>query len=161
MVGNIIQKRMTAQIEGDFVIFLIGMRINKPLLVHKWIPAALSMPRMLRELTEKPELGLLNAEMWYGRNIIVVQYWRSLDHLLAYSKKRDSEHLPAWQAFNRNIGTNGVVGIWHETYLIAESKYESLYVNMPHFGMGKFGKLVEASSGLQSASGRLGINKSE
>jgi len=55
MVGNIIQKRMTAQIEGDFVIFLIGMRINKPLLVHKWIPAALSMPRMLRELTEKPE----------------------------------------------------------------------------------------------------------
>ena len=30
--------RMTAQMEGDFVVFLIGMRINKPLLLHKLAP---------------------------------------------------------------------------------------------------------------------------
>jgi len=30
MTGNIILQRMTAEIDGDFVVFLIGMRINKP-----------------------------------------------------------------------------------------------------------------------------------
>jgi hypothetical protein len=32
---DIVPKRVTADIEGDFVIFLIGMRINKPWKVHK------------------------------------------------------------------------------------------------------------------------------
>jgi hypothetical protein len=30
-MASIIDRRVTAQIEGDFVVFLIGMRINKPL----------------------------------------------------------------------------------------------------------------------------------
>lgn len=29
------KERLTATLEGDFVVFLIGMRINKPLLVHQ------------------------------------------------------------------------------------------------------------------------------
>jgi hypothetical protein len=29
---------MAAQIEGDFVVFLIGMRIDKPWKLHKWLP---------------------------------------------------------------------------------------------------------------------------
>jgi hypothetical protein len=37
-MAKIIAKRVTAQIEGDFVVFLIGMRINKPLKIHKWLP---------------------------------------------------------------------------------------------------------------------------
>ena len=28
-MAQLIRKRMTAQIEGDFVVFLIGMRINR------------------------------------------------------------------------------------------------------------------------------------
>ena len=34
----IYKDRMTAKMEGDFVVFLIGMRINKPLAVHKYLP---------------------------------------------------------------------------------------------------------------------------
>jgi hypothetical protein len=30
------QDRLTARIEGDFVVFLIGMRINRPLRVDRW-----------------------------------------------------------------------------------------------------------------------------
>ena len=30
MSGAIIPQRMTAEVDGDFVVFLIGMRINKP-----------------------------------------------------------------------------------------------------------------------------------
>jgi len=147
--------RMTARMEGDFAVFLIGMRINKPLLIHKWLPVMAAMPRMLKELYTQPELGLLSHEMWFSRTLILVQYWRSLDSLLAYAKARNAEHLPAWQSFNQAIGTDGSVGIWHETYVAKPGSYENIYGNMPPFGLGKAGTLVEAKSGLQSASGRI------
>ena len=149
------RERMTARMEGDFAVFLIGMRINQPWKVHKWLPVATAMPRMLRELYAKPELGLLSHEIWFSRTIILVQYWRSLDALLSYAKARESQHLPAWQAFNQAIGTDGSVGIWHETYLARPGTYENVYANMPAFGLGKAGTLVPAKSGLQSAAGRL------
>lgn len=146
---------MTARPEGDFVVFLIGMRINKPLHVHKWWPAASAMPRMLNELYRQPELGLLSHEMWFSRTIILVQYWRSVELLMAYAKAKDSVHLPAWQRFNRAVGTDGSVGIWHETYQVRPGHHENVYVNMPAFGLGKVGPLVEARGGLQSAAGRM------
>ena len=149
------QERLTAQLDGDFVVFLIGMRINQPLKIHKWLPVATAMPRMLKELYQQPALGLLHAEMWFGRTTIMVQYWRSTEQLLAYAKIREAEHLPAWQAFNKAIGTNGSVGIWHETYAISPGKYENVYVNMPPFGLGRVGTLQAASGRRQSAADRL------
>ncbi len=56
------KERLTATLDGDFVVFLIGMRINKPWMAHKWFPVALAMPRMLKELSRQPELGFLHAE---------------------------------------------------------------------------------------------------
>jgi len=53
-MGEIIPERMAAEIEGDFVVFIIGMRINKPWKVHKWMPVLLAMPRMLKELKKQP-----------------------------------------------------------------------------------------------------------
>jgi hypothetical protein len=97
----------------------------------------------------------LSHEMWFSRTLILVQYWRSLDSLLAYAKSRNAEHLPAWQSFNQAIGTDGSVGIWHETYVAKPGTYENIYANMPPFGLGKAGTLVEAKAGLQSASGRI------
>ncbi|MEO8278385.1 MAG: DUF4188 domain-containing protein [Ideonella sp.] len=135
--------------------FLIGMRINKPLLVHKWMPVAAAMPRMLKELFRKPELGFLHAEMWFSRTTIMLQYWRSMEQLLAYAKDRESDHLPAWQAFNQAVGSEGSVGIWHETYAASAGSYENIYSNMPAFGLGRAGTLHPAKGGLHSASGRL------
>jgi hypothetical protein len=34
-MSMVIAKRMTAQIEGEFVVFLIGMKVNKPWKLHK------------------------------------------------------------------------------------------------------------------------------
>jgi len=148
-------QRLTAQLDGDFVVFLIGMRINQPLKVHKWLPVARAMPRMLDELARQPELGLLHAQMWFSRTIIQVQYWRSMAQLLAYAQDRQAQHLPAWQAFNRAVGTDGSVGIWHETYTAGPGTHESVYVNMPAFGLGRAGTLQPATGGRQSAAGRL------
>ena len=149
------KKRVTASFDGSFVVFLIGMRVNKPLKVHKWLPVATAMPRMIKELYRQPELGFLNAEMWFSRTTVMVQYWRSMDQLLDYAKNREAEHLPAWQAFNKAIGTDGSVGIWHETYAVSPGCYENIYVNMPPFGLGKIGSLQPATGGRQSAATRL------
>ena len=46
-------ERLTADLEGDFAVFLIGMRINKPWKIGKWWPVAQAMPRMLRELAAR------------------------------------------------------------------------------------------------------------
>lgn len=148
--------RMAGTMDGDFVVFLIGMRINQPLKVYKWLPATFAMTRMLKELYAQPELGLIHHEMWLGRTIILVQYWRSIHQLLTYAKARDAEHLPAWRAFNKSVGTDGSVGIWHETYQIAQGASESIYVNMPPFGLGKAGTLQQARGRQESAEGRLG-----
>lgn len=148
-------ERLTASMQGEFVVFLIGMRINQPLKVHKWLPVARAMPQMITELYRQPELGFLHGEAWFSRTIIMVQYWRSMDQLLAYAKSKTAAHLPAWQAFNQSIGTDGSVGIWHETYSVSPGSHESMYVNMPAFGLGKAGCLQAATGARQSASGRL------
>ena len=151
----IVSQRMTGRIEGEFVVFLIGMRINRWWKVHKWLPVARAMPRMIAELATKPELGFLGAEVWPGRTILVLQYWRSMDHLFAYAKNRDAQHLPAWRAFNKRVGTGGDVGIWHETYRVRAGDYESVYVNMPRFGLGKVGELVAATGKRENAKVRI------
>jgi hypothetical protein len=148
-------ERLTARMEGEFVVFLIGMRINSPLKVHKWLPVARAMPRMIKELYSQPDLGFIHAEMWFSRTIILVQYWRSMEELLAYAKNKNAEHLPAWQAFNKAVGTDGSVGIWHETYAASPGTYENVYVNMPAFGLGKAGILQPAAGAKQSAAARL------
>src|SRR3954463_4569843 len=52
-------ERVTATLDGDFVVFLIGLRINSPLKIHKWWPVLRAMPRMLEELHRHPELGFV------------------------------------------------------------------------------------------------------
>lgn len=154
LVARIIGKRVTAKIEGDFVVFLIGMRINKVWKVHKWLPAVLAMPRMIRELERHPESGFLGHTQTFG---VIVQYWRSFEHLEAYARARDREHWPAWVDFNRRVGKSRAdVGIWHETYRIRAGEYECVYSGMPPFGLAKASATVDAVGHLDSARGRLG-----
>ena len=149
------KERITASLDGDFVVFLIGVRINQPLKIHKWLPVVRAMPRMINELSRQPELGFLHAETWFSRTIILVQYWRSMEQLLAYAKNKEAAHLPAWQSFNKSIGTDGSVGIWHETYAASQGSYENVYVNMPPFGLARISTVHTAVDGRQSAAARL------
>jgi fumigallin biosynthesis monooxygenase-like protein len=147
---------MSAQLDGDFVVFLIGMRVNKWWKFWKWMPVAKAMPKMLTELAGRPELGLLHARTVFGfPNLLTIQYWRSFEHLHAYASDRSMEHLPAWREFNRKVASNGDVGIWHETYLVKDGSYESVYNNMPVFGLAAAGVSTPAEGPLKSAKGRL------
>ena len=147
--------RMTALMEEPFVVFLIGMRVNAWWKFHQWMRIGMAMPQMLKELAAHPELGYLGGESWGGRTTIMVQYWRSFEALEDYARNKTHAHLPAWKAFNQRIGNQPDVGIWHETYLIQPDQYECVYHHMPPFGLGRVGKLVEASNRLAGARGRL------
>ena len=148
--------RMTNAARGDVVVFLLGMRVNRWWKPWQWLRTTLAMPRMLTELAAHPELGMLGSEAWFGRTTLLLSYWKSMDHLLAYAKLRGAEHLPAWRAFNQHVGTNGDVGIWHETYRVPAGSFETVYLNMPAFGLGKASGVREARGSQVSAAGRLG-----
>ncbi|MGE0850610.1 MAG: DUF4188 domain-containing protein [Hyphomicrobiaceae bacterium] len=132
----------TARIEGDFVVFLIGMRINKPWKIGKWWPVFIGMPRMLKELKAAgPESGFLGHTPL--SMTLIAQYWRSYEHLEAYARSKDARHWPAWVAFNRRMkNARTDVGIWHETYKIRAGEYESIYSGMPPFGLSAAVELV-------------------
>jgi len=151
----IINERMSAKMDSDFVVFLIGMRINHPLRVRRWYSVVGAMRRMLEELYANTDLGFVHHESGFGRTILQVQYWRSLEQLMDYAKARDSEHLPAWRAFNKTIAKDSTVGIWHETYVVKKGQYENIYQNMPPFGLGRVGELVPVSGNRETAMGRL------
>jgi fumigallin biosynthesis monooxygenase-like protein len=155
----ILASRATAQIDGDFVVFLIGMRINRPWKLGKWLPMLSAMPRMLKELeAAAPEIGFLGST---GLGLTtLVQYWRSFDHLEAYARARDKEHWPAWVAFNRRTKDScGAVGIWHETYLVRAGEYETVYSGMPLMGLAKASRRAEVTTKTESARERLGGGK--
>ena len=155
---NVIDQRMTAEMDGDFVVFLIGMRINKPWKIHKWLPVAMAMPRMLKELAAHPEAGFLGHTGLGVR--IMVQYWRSFDDLEAYARSKDMSHWPAWVDFNRRVGAaRGDVGIWHETYRIRPGQYETVYSGMPPFGLGTVGRLVPATGKREKSRSRMTLSE--
>ena len=154
-MSNVIPDRMTARLDGDFVVFLIGMRINRPWKVTKWWPVLSAMRPMLLELEKAgPEVGFLGHNGLGLKSI--TQYWRSFDHLEAYARAQDRRHWPAWVGFNRAMKeARGDVGIWHETYLVRAGEYENVYSGMPPFGLGRVGRLAPATGHREEARQRL------
>jgi len=159
-MAKIISERMTAEVDGEFVVFLIGMRINRFWKIHKWLPVAAAMPSMLRELAADRDSGFMGFHVWFGNPNLVVQYWRSFEHLERYAKDASRAHRPAWAAFNRAVANNGDVGIWHETYRVRPGDYECIYNNMPLFGLARATRQVSASGNRESAGGRMAARPS-
>ena len=155
-MSKVVNGRMTADFEGDFVVFMIGMRVNKPWKLHKWLPVARAMTPMLRTLFQRKELGLLAMHGWIGpTGPLLVQYWRSTADLNRFASDTSLPHHAPWRAFNRRVGTDGDVGIWHETYQIRTGDYESIYANMPRFGLATAGTWEPARGHLRDDATRI------
>ena len=129
--------RFTAKTDQPFVVFLIGMRINKWWRFDKWFPVASAMGPMLQTLFTNPEKGFLHAEFfWNFKGPVLLQYWRSFEDLEQFARHPSDPHLGAWKKFNQAIGADGSVGIWHETYILTPENCENIYRDMPAFGLG-------------------------
>ena len=146
-MANITGRRMMAEIDGDFVVFLIGARFNSFHLLKTVLDLGgrRGMKHMLDYLVAHPEKGLLGYQMGLPT---IVQYWRSFDHLEAFAN--DAER-PARGRVAQLLETGRArarrTGIWHETYLVRAGEYEAVYGNMPPFGLGKAGRLVPLAEG--------------
>lgn len=160
--GPTTARTVAAEREEPFVVFHIGMRINRLWRVHRWLPVVLVAPRMVRELAADPDSGLLGSRTVLGpgpRNLGFVQYWDSFAALRRYAHDPEGRHLPAWQRYDGD-GARGddAVGIWHETYLVEPDAYETVYDSMPPHGLGAADgtTLVPATGERGSATRRLG-----
>ncbi len=156
-MAQVLPGRFTAQTDEPFVVFLIGMRINKLLAVRKWAPMIGAMTEMLRTLFTHPEKGLLGARTLVSwRGVTMIQYWRSFEDLERFARNTNDPHMLAWQRFNKAVGyKDGSVGIWHESYLVEPGHYETVYGNMPVFGLAAATHHVPASGRRETARGRL------
>ena len=152
--------RYTARIEDEFVLFLIGMRINRLWRPRQWWPVFVAMPPMIRELEAHPEKGMIHSRFaLMGSSLAYVQYWRSFEHLADFARNPDDPHLPAWKEFNRRVRDSGDVGIWHETYRVGPGQFEAIYGNMPRWGLGRaFEHVPVGSTTGQSAAKRIGAS---
>jgi hypothetical protein len=156
-MADIFTGRYTAEIQGDFVVFAIGMRINKLLALGKWRPVAAAMGPMLSTLYKHPEKGFLGGYTLVGwRTIVSVQYWRSTEDLEHFARNPADPHLGAWRRFNQAVGADGTVGIFHETYRVRAGEYECVYGNMPRFGLAAVGEHVPAVGRRETMRRRLG-----
>jgi hypothetical protein len=132
--------RHTGRLDGDFVVFLIGMRFNRPWKARRSLRVFMAMRPMVKELEANPQSGFLHAE--YGflfGGPALVQYWRSFEDLERFARDPDALHLPAWRRFNQLVSGSGDVGIWHETFRVHAGDYEVIYNNMPRVGLAAAG----------------------
>lgn len=132
--------------DGSLAVFLIGLRINRPWRPDLWVPALGAMGPMVAELYaakaaaergEGEDLGFMGHRSLIGAGgPTLVQYWRSAEDIYAYAHDPQRAHRPAWKAFyERGRRAAGAVGVWHETYAVAEGAHESLYLAMPPTGL--------------------------
>ena len=158
-MSRIFNGRYTAKMDQPFVVFLIGMRINKWWRFDAWLPVANAMNPMIRTLVEHPQKGFLHAEsFWNFSGPCIIQYWRSLEDLDTFARNPSDPHLGPWKKFNQAVGSNGIVGIWHETYLVNPGQYECIYGNMPRFGLAAATEHVQATERREAARTRLSAN---
>ena len=158
-MADIISSRMTHDHDGDLVVFLIGMRINKPWRPDLWLPVFNAMPKMLAELSRDPDSGLLGYRLAVGAGgPLVIQYWNSHEKLYQYASDRSAAHRPAWAAFNRRARrAPGAVGTWHETYVVERA--ESIYSGVPVSGLAAATSCVSVARRGETAVQRLGMRQ--
>ena len=156
-------RRLTADVDGSVVVFVIGMRVNAYWKLHRWLPVAVAMPRMLRELDADPDSGLLGSEGAFSppRTLLLLQYWESVEALREYARSLEGEHLPAWVEYNRETAGTGDVGVFHETYVVDDGDHESVYVDLPAFGLARATDARPAEGERETAAGRLGRTDGE
>lgn len=159
---ELVDEQVTAELEGGFVVFRLGMRINRLWKVHRWLPILRAGRRLLSEVEASPDTGFLASDSRFGvRTLEIVQYWRSFEDLRSYALDPDFGHAPSMKRTMDRMEESDDVAIWHETYVVDEGSYETVYYNAPPTGLGKAGTLRSTEGRRRTAAGRLGLTDGE
>lgn len=111
-MAEINKGKWTAELGGDFVVFIIGPRISPrhPIAWIRDLGGRRGMAHMLNQLTADPDSGLLG---YFSSFPVIVQYWRSFEHLEAFAADATGippvggENLPAQGATHCLAGAAG------------------------------------------------------
>lgn len=149
--------RVMADIEGEFLVFVVELRVYQWWRFWKWVPVVRAMGSMLTELIQKPEYGLLNFEYWFAfRRQLFLMYWRSYEHMHDWVLNKDATHIPGWKLLNQLMKDSpNVLGFWHESFVVHPYEYEAFYRNVPTVGLGRAGSLVPLTGRATTAAARL------
>jgi hypothetical protein len=156
--------RKSAMIKGDFVVFLIGSRINRSYpLTPDFAQVGKYMDEIKKELDDNPDLGCLGTESYVGEceegsTSLLVQYWSSVEALERNAQSASNKHHHPWLFLMKLGRETDKIGFWHETFQVREGEYEAIYVNCPklHLGNCEGVQVVAASSKYTTMKGRLG-----
>ena len=155
-MGEIYDGRFCARIDGPFVVFTIGMRINRLWAIRRWPKPAWNTYRMLGHLADDPPVGYLGGELFfYWRGIGMIQYWRDFDALESFARDRERPHLAAWRQLAAQTANDTTFGYWHETYKVAPDNYECIYGSMPRFGLARASTHAPIAASSETARSRL------
>jgi hypothetical protein len=151
------QGRWTAELDGDFVVFLIGAAVHDPAAATEATRLLMAMTEMLDELEADPSKGLLGyTRHGVPGNGVIVQYWRSFDALESYARNPGARHAPIWREWNRLAADDrSGAGIWHETFKVGAGDFEAVYQNMPVIGLQKAGRPITVTEAKDTARARL------
>jgi hypothetical protein len=152
------QGRWTVDIDGDFVVFIIGAKVRNPVRAMRALPLLGEMNKMLADLAADPSKGLLAYQRHGGPFGVIVQYWRSFEALETFARSTDDRHARVWRAwFAKAQHKNPSVGIWHETYKVHAHEYEAIYQNMAPIGLAKAGTAAAIGKRSKDARTRIGV----
>lgn len=156
-MAEVFPGRYTADAGDECVVILVGMRVNRPWKLHRWLWFSFQARAMTRWLQRRPQEGLLWAGWgWVGGSAMGIQYWRSFDDLERFAADSDAPHLRAWRRYHRQIGSSGDLGLWHEVYRLRRGSYEAAYMNMPRWGLAAATRHLPIGAGAETARQRLG-----
>lgn len=137
----IIRPPYAARCDGDFVVFLIGVRPNgaNPF-TKSFSEVGKAFRSMIAELEADPTQGYMGGDVYVGANerkstIMTVQYWRSYEALQKWTHTKMGTHVNTMIEYMKKDRFEGVNGIWHETYKVRDGEYEAIYAHMPPIGL--------------------------
>lgn len=141
--------RYTANYPDEFIVLMIGLRINKTRKFKEWVPVLRDSFAMTKEALTLPGQPLLHSySVWNmddRRVLFSVQHWRSFEALMEWSNNKELKHRPGMRDFMKRTAYNGNVGVWHETYKVAAGQFEAIYANMPAMSLAAAGEFVPLS----------------
>lgn len=137
----------------DLVVIYLGQRVNS----LRGLKTLLSFAAKINKSVDaQPDGLLLHEKVLYSLlppHSGMRQYWRDFDSLERWA--RSLPHIAWWQEFLRD---SGGTGFWHEAYFRG-GQVESVYIDMPAFGLSKFAPVKPARGSLFSARRRLGLRE--
>jgi hypothetical protein len=158
MSKQIYSGRYAPHYDRDFVMYVFGMRINKPLQVSLWMHVVKYAFQMRTWLRNNPQAGMLRIE----RAIVhgcpaMVTYWRSFEDLEAFARDRENIHMDGWHWYNTKAHQTGAVGMWHEMYQVRAGATAGIYAHLPRIGLAAIGEHRPVGSTLRTAAQRMGL----